>query len=149
MNVIFQFSEIFSQLWEIKVEPLWSARQTEINGGWLWSRRWCSVQCKWRNSPSTICWCSHLGQFMLEDINVALVFCGQHCSPSDHRAAVWALIGPNFPGDVIWCQWFRSGDSHQNIGEDKACSMCARWILLITPGCAPLAGFCLGELFVF
>ena len=142
MNVIFQFSEIFSQLWEIKVEPLWSARQTEINGGWLWSRRWCSVQCKWRNSPSTICWCSHLGQFMLEDINVALVFCGQHCSPSDHRAAVWALIGPNFPGDVIWCQWFRSGDSQPEywrrqsmfyvcqvdiINHSRLCTTC--WVL--------------------
>ena len=51
-----------------------------------------------------------------------------------HEAAVSALIGQELPGDVIWCQWFRSGDSHQNIGEDKACSTCARCeILLMTP----------------
>ena len=117
MKVIFQFSEIFSPLWEIKVEPFWSARQTEINRGWLWSRGWCDgacllyVQCKWRNSHSTICWCSQLGQFMLGDINVGLVSPAQHCPPSDHRAPAWSLIGGKFPGDVIWCQWFRSGDS--------------------------------------
>ena len=51
-----------------------------------------------------------------------------------HETAVSALIGQELPGDVIWCQWFRSGDSHQNIGEDKACSTCARCeILLMTP----------------
>ena len=57
---------------------------------------------------------------------------GSHWWREGRQVSYWWY--PEVPsGDVIWCGWFRSGDSEQNIGEDKACSMCARWeILLMT-----------------
>ena len=56
-----------------------------------------------------------------------------HWSAWCQERGVWVLVGASLPCDVIWCQWFRSGDSGPEYWRDRACSMCARWeILLIT-----------------
>ena len=87
---------------------------------------------------------------MLGDINVPLVSCltplSTLRSPGSSLNSDWPLSSLVMSSGV---DGLDQGILSQNIGEDKACSMCARWILLITPDCAPLAGLCLGELFVF
>ena len=66
---------------------------------------------------------------MLGDINVGLaphLITGLQPEPSLAQSSLVMSSGVN---------GLDQGILSQNIGEDKACSMCARWILLITPGC--------------
>ena len=76
-------------------------------------------------SQDSLCW---------EILMLVLSSVAQHCSPQITGQQPDPWLVPSFPGVMSsGVNGLDQGILSQNIGEDKACSMCARWeILLMT-----------------